>query len=116
MSEFDFGDVVRVQMPRGISKRGVPGISVLYSTWPEARFDGAVGTVVGIEARSRFGIPLYLVDVTTHKNRVTIPWQRQWFREAGIVHGEERQPQPIATEGALMAPSGQGQTTLEGST
>ena len=59
---FDFGDEVTVAMPRGVSKRGIPGISVLYSTWPEARFDGATGTVIGIDPRSTYGIPLYLVD------------------------------------------------------
>ena len=59
---FDFGDEVTVAMPRGVSKRGIPGISVLYSTWPEARFDGATGTVIGIDPRSTCGIPLYLVD------------------------------------------------------
>jgi hypothetical protein len=116
MSEFNLGDVVRVAMPRGVSKRGIPGISVLYSTWPEARFDGAVGTVVDIQPRSKYGIPLYLVDFTQHKNRVAIPWQRQWFRAEWIVPAEDRTPQPLATEGALVAASGAGQTTIEGST
>ena len=72
-------------MPRGVSKRGIPGISVLYTTWPEARFDGATGTVIGIDPRSTYGIPLYLVDFSQHKNRVAIPWQRQWFRGEWIV-------------------------------
>ena len=52
MSDFMIGDAVRVAMPRGVSKRGIPGISVLYTTWPEARFDGATGTIVEINARS----------------------------------------------------------------
>jgi ribosomal protein L21E len=116
MADFNQGNVVRVQMPRGISKRGIPGISVLYSTWPEARFDGATGTVVGIEPRSRYGIPLYLVDFTQHTNRVAIPWQRQWFRGEWIVPAEDHSPQPLATEGALMAASGAGETTTEEST
>ncbi len=80
MSEFNFGDTVHVAMPKGVNKRGIPGISVMYTTWPEARFDGATGTVVGIDPRSKYGIPLYLVDFSKHKNRTAIPWQRQWFR------------------------------------
>jgi hypothetical protein len=115
MNEFDFDDDVRVVMPRGISKRGIPGISVLYSTWPEARFDGAAGTVIGIDPRSKYGIPLYLVDFSKHKNRTAIPWQRQWFRGDWIELTSDPHRQPIATEGALMAASGQAKTTLEGS-
>jgi hypothetical protein len=116
MTEFTIGDVVRVAMPRGISKRGIPGISVLYSTWPEARFDGATGTVVEIDPRSTYGIPLYLVDFAGHTNRVAIPWQRQWFRQEWIVPAGERVTQPLATEGALVAASGAATTTVEGST
>ena len=63
MSTFDFGDEVTVAMPRGVNKRGIEGISVLYSTWPEARFDGATGSVIGVDPRSTYGIPLYLVDL-----------------------------------------------------
>lgn len=113
---FNFGDEVTVAMPRGVSKRGIPGISVLYSTWPEARFDGATGSVIGIDPRSTYGIPLYLVDFSAHKNRVSVPWQRQWFRGEWIKHVGDKTPQPIATEGALMAPSGQAKTTVEEST
>jgi hypothetical protein len=109
------GEDVRVEMPRGVSKRGIEGISVLYTTWPEARFDGAVGTIVKIDPRSRSGIPLYLVDFSQHKNRAAIPWQRQWFRREWIVPAGDKKPQPVATEGALMAASGAGETTLKGS-
>ncbi len=116
MIEFDIGNEVRVTMPRGVSKRGIPGISVLYSTWPEARFDGATGKVIEINPRSTYGIPLYLVDFADHTNRVAIPWQRQWFRGEWIVPSGERDPKPIATAGELMAPSGQAKTSLEGST
>jgi hypothetical protein len=116
MNEFDVGNEVRVAMPRGISKRGIPGISVLYSTWPEARFDGAKGTVIDIEPRSRFGIPLYLVDFSQHKNRAAIPWQRQWFRGEWIVLTADKASRPVATEGALVAATGAGETTLKGST
>lgn len=95
MSEFNFGDTVRVTMPRGVNKRGIPGISVMYSTWPEARFDGATGTIVGIDPRSKYGIPLYLVDFSKHKNRTAIPWQRQWFRSNWIETVIEPAAQPI---------------------
>lgn len=116
MNEFDFGDVVTVAMPRGVSKRGIPGISVLYTTWPEARFDGATGFVIGIDPRSTHGIPLFLVDFSRHKNRVAIPWQRQWFRGEWIVPAGDRAPTPVAAEGALAAPSGAAKTTVEEST
>lgn len=116
MNEFTIGEIVRVAMPRGVSKRGIPGISVLYSTWPEARFDGAAGTIVDINPRSTYGIPLYLVDFAGHKNRVAIPWQRQWFRGEWIVPEGARVTQPLATEGALVAASGAAQTTTQGST
>jgi hypothetical protein len=116
MADFDLGNVVRVAMPRGINKRGIPGISVMYTTWPEARFDGATGTIVEIDPSSKYGIPLYLVDFSGHKNRVAIPWQRQWFRGEWIVPAADRAPGPVATEGALMAASGAGETTLKGST
>jgi ribosomal protein L21E len=115
MNTFDFGDVVRVQMPKGVNKRGVVGISVLYTTWPEAKFDGAVGTVVGIEPRSRYGIPQYLVDFSQHKNRVAIPWQRQWFRGEWLERVDEPKPQPVSPDGSLAAASGQARTSLEGS-
>lgn len=115
MSNFNFGDEVRVQMPRGVSKRGIAGISVLYSTWPEARFDGATGAIIGIDPRSTYGIPLYLVDFSKHKNRGVMPWQRQWFRAAWIVPVEQRTPQAVSTDGELAAASGQAQTSLTGS-
>ena len=43
MARFAVGEAVRVAMPRGVNKRGVVGVSVLYTTAPEARFDGATG-------------------------------------------------------------------------
>ncbi|MCC6944302.1 MAG: hypothetical protein IT335_06970 [Thermomicrobiales bacterium] len=76
------GDVVRVTMPRGHNKRGVWGISVLYTTSQEAKFDGAVGTVTQVQPVGPYTIPQYLVDFRTHDNsRAGIPWQAQWFRE-----------------------------------
>ena len=116
MPDFDFGDEVRVAMPRGVNKRGIPGISVMYTTLPEARFDGATGAIIGIDPRSKNGIPLYLVDFSQHKNRVAIPWQRQWFRPEWIVPVADKAPRAVATEGALVAATGAGETTLEGST
>ena len=111
MPRFADGDTVQVIMPRGYNKRGVLGISVLYTTSPEARFDGAVGTVTEINPRGTLGVPLYLVDFRDHDNRVTIPWQSQWFREEWLTFAEERRPEPVATFGELMAPEGFQATT-----
>lgn len=80
-SRFRVGETVQVQMPRGHNKRGVWGISVLYTTSPEAKFDGAVGKVTEINPQGPYTIPLYLVDFRASGNKVTIPWQAQWFRE-----------------------------------
>ena len=115
MAAFAVGDLVRVIMPRGISKRGIAGISVLYSTWPEARFDGAVGDVVEINPRGPYGIPLYLVNYRGHENRIAIPWQSQWFREEWLTVAEDRRPKPVATAGELVAAEGAQATTTGGS-
>jgi len=90
MARYAVGEDVKVKMPRGLSKRGVMGISVLYSTSPEAKFDGAVGTVTEINPKGPYGIPLYLVDFRGHENRTAIPWQVQWFREEWIVSTERK--------------------------
>lgn len=69
-------------MPRGHNKRGVWGISVLYSTSQEARFDGATGVVTDVNPTGPFTIPLYLVDFREKDNpRLALPWQAHWFRE-----------------------------------
>jgi hypothetical protein len=82
MPEFQTGDVVRVEMPRGYSGRGVLGISLLFSTSPESRFEGAIGTVTEINPVGPQAVHQYLVDFRTHDNgRIGIPWQAQWFRE-----------------------------------
>ncbi len=99
MARFEVGETVRVAMPRGFSKRGVPGISVMYTTWPEARFDGAIGKVTEINPRGPNGIPLYLVDFRGQDNRIAIPWQAQWFREEWITPTE----QPAAARPAAAA-------------
>jgi hypothetical protein len=106
MADFSTGDMVRVALPRGVNKRGIPGISVLYTTWPEARFDGAVGTIIEIDPRSKFGIPLYLVDFSAQPTKIAIPWQRQWFRPEWIVPAEERAPPREAAAEALSATAG----------
>lgn len=112
MVQYAPGDEVKVQMPRGKNKRGVGGISVMYATSQEAKFDGAVGTVTQINPRGPLGVPLYLVDFTKHENRVAIPWQGQWFREEWIVSTERREPviQP-ADHGAV---SGYARTSVPG--
>ena len=127
MAQFAVGDTVRVSMPKGPNKRGVVGVSVLFSTYPEARFDGAVGTVVEIDPRSTLSLPQYLVNFRDHKNRMAIPWQSQWFRGEWLVSAPapaQARPQPEATAaaqvgtpagGAAEAASGAGQTTTRGS-
>ena len=80
------GDVVRVHMPRGHNKRGVWGISPLYTTSQEAKFDGATGVVREVQPVGPYTIPQYLVDFRDHDNsRLGIPWQAQWFREEFLV-------------------------------
>jgi hypothetical protein len=111
MARFEIGDLVRVSMPKGVNKRGVVGISVLYTTWPEARFDGASGDIVEIDPRGPLGIPLYLVDFRNHENRVAIPWQSQWFREEWLLPAGERPREKPATAGELVAAEGFQQTT-----
>lgn len=111
MAKFEVGDLVRVEMPKGVNKRGVVGISVLYSTWPEARFDKATGDVVEINPRGPYGIPLYLVNFRGHENRGAPPWGSQWFREEWLAMAGERKPEPVATAGSLVAAEGFQETT-----
>lgn len=112
MATFEIGDEVRVDMPKGLNKRGVVGISVMYTTWPEARFDGAVGTVLEINPRGKLGIALYLVSFRDHENKVAVPWQSEWFREEWITLARQRTAEPVATAGALAAAQGFGETTI----
>jgi hypothetical protein len=113
MSRFQIGDEVKVHMPRGKSKRGVMGISVMYTTSQEAKFDGATGVVTEINPRGTYGIPLYLVDFSGHDNsRVGIPWQAQWMREEWILATDKPQ-QPIQPRDH-DAPAGMGQTAVPG--
>ena len=127
MARFAVGDTVRVSMPKGPNKRGVIGVSVLFSTYAEARFDGAVGTVVEVDPRSTLSLPQYLVNFRGHKNRVAIPWQSQWFRGEWLVPApapaQEARAQPdtagaqpvTPAGGAAEAATGAGQTTTRGS-
>jgi hypothetical protein len=113
MARFAIGDEVKVQMPRGKNKRGVMGISVMYTTSQEAKFDGATGSITDFNPRGPYGIPLYLVDFSKHDNsRLGIPWQAQWMREEWIVATERKQPviQPRDDQAA----AGQGRTSLPG--
>jgi len=91
MASYSIGEEVKASLPRGKSKRGVFGISVMYATSQEAKFDGAVGVVTEINPRGPNGIPLYLVDFRGHDNsRIGIPWQAQWFREEWIIATQRR--------------------------
>jgi hypothetical protein len=103
MPEFQVGDIVRVEMPRGYSTRGVLGISLLFSTSPEARFEGAIGTVTEINPTASHSVHQYLVDFRTHDNgRVGIPWQAQWFREEWL--GLKERPAATEAEEAKTGP------------
>jgi hypothetical protein len=111
MARYEIGDEVKVTMPRGLSKRGVLGVSVMYTTSQEAKFDGATGSVTDINPRGPYGIPLYLVDFREHDNsRVGIPWQAQWFREEWITATGKREEKIQVAD--RTAPSGQASTTL----
>lgn len=82
MTKFFVGDKVKVALPRGYSKRGVLGISVLYTTSAEAKFDGAVGVVKEINPTGLYSTAAFLVDFRGQDNsRLGIPWQANWFRE-----------------------------------
>lgn len=112
MPRYQVGDEVQVSMPRGKNSRGVMGISVMYTTSQEAKFDTAVGTVTEINPRGPNGIPLYLVDFRGHENRIDIPWQAQWFREEWIVATalDEHKIQvadPTAAEGSARSQTGE---------
>ena len=90
MADLQVGDKVRVTMPRGYSKRGVFGVSVMYTTWPETRFDGATGVITEINPIGPQSVPRYLVDFKPFDNaRIGIPWQAEWFREEWLEVVEE---------------------------
>lgn len=91
MLKLEVGDEVKVRMPEGRNNRGVMGVHLMYTTLPEAKFDGAVGVITMIDpggtlandARGDLRLPQFLVDFRGHKNP-SIPWQAQWFRESWL--------------------------------
>jgi hypothetical protein len=102
MPEFQIGDIVRVELPRGYSNRGILGISVLFNTSPESRFEGAIGTVMEINPAGPQSVHQYLVDFRTHDNsRIGIPWQAQWFREEWLALQER--PEAVTRAPAATA-------------
>jgi hypothetical protein len=110
MARYEIGEEVKVSLPRGKSKRGVLGVSVMYTTSQEAKFDGAVGKITEINPRGPYGLPLYLVDFREHDNsRIGIPWQAQWFREEWITSTKKREEKIQVAD--LTAATGQGATS-----
>lgn len=88
MVELQVGDEVKVRMPRGRNNRGVMGVHLMFTTSPEAKFDGAVGVITEINPHGSHGIPQFLVDFRNHDNP-WIPWQAQWFRENWLERTEQ---------------------------
>ncbi|MEA2511350.1 MAG: hypothetical protein QOJ59_837 [Thermomicrobiales bacterium] len=110
MPEFFVGDSVRVEMPRGYNKRGVLGVSVLFTTSPEAKFEGAVGRITEINPQGPYTVHQYLVDFRGHDNsRIGIPWQAHWFREEWLSLVERAAAEPAAAasnrEASVGAPA-----------
>jgi hypothetical protein len=85
MAQFAIGDTVQVVLPKGVSKRGVPGVNVMFSTSIEARFEGAKGRVVDVNPNGTHRIPLYLIDFREPDNsRLGLPTQSYWFRDSWL--------------------------------
>ncbi|CAN5184370.1 hypothetical protein BH20ACT3_BH20ACT3_18600 [soil metagenome] len=103
MVELLVGDEVKISMPRGKNLRGVPGVHLMFTTSPEAKFDGGTGVVTEINPRGPQGIPLFLVDFRNHDNP-WIPWQAQWFRENWLTPVEQRPEVHEEPERAAAAP------------
>ena len=115
MTGFAVGQKVRIELPKGRSKRGVHGVSVLYTTSMEARFEGAVGTIKEINPRGPFGLPVYLVDFRGHQNRVAVPWLAHWFREEWLTPVEPAAPREVrADQAAALAAQGTDRTPVPG--
>src|SRR3954453_12579577 len=101
MTQFKVGDTVRVEVSPGYSKRGVYGISVMYTTHPEARFQGAIGAITEINPTGLYSTPQYLVDFRGNDNyRLGIPWQAQWFREDWLEHAPDAAPVGVPNKAA----------------
>lgn len=103
MVEITVGDEVKISMPRGKNLRGVPGVHMMFTTSPEAKFDGGTGVVTKINPRGPQGIPLFLVDFRNHENP-WIPWQAQWFRENWLTETGNRPEVHEESERAAAAP------------
>ena len=111
MTGFAIGQEVRVVLPKGNNKRGVHGVSVLYSTSMESRFEGAVGTVTQINPRGPYGLPVYLVDFRGHQNRIALPWQAHWFREEWLTAVQPAPPREVRADQAAAAVSQEAERT-----
>lgn len=105
MLKLSVGDEVKVRMPEGRNNRGVKGVHLMYTTSPEARFDGAVGVITDINPRSTHGIPQFLVDFRNHDNPY-IPWQSQWFRENWLESTGKRGVSDQPEDEAVTPPDG----------
>jgi hypothetical protein len=120
MAEFVAGDKVKVKLTQGYSKRGVFGISVLYTTSPEARFEGATGTIKDVNPVGPYSSAQYLVDFRGHDNgRLALPWQAHWFREEWLAlseraAGAETTRRGGAEDSASPVASGTGPGRTEG--
>ena len=115
MTGFAVGQTVRIELPKGRNKRGVHGVSVLFTTSMEARFEGATGTVAAVNPRGPYGLPVYLVDFRDHKNRVAVPWLAHWFREEWLTPVEPTAPRAVAADqAAAVAAQGTERTPLPG--
>lgn len=91
MARLAIGDEVQVTMPKGVSKRGVPGVNVMFTTSIEARFEGGKGRVVDVNPNGTHHIPLYLVDFRAADNsRLGLPTQSYWFRDTWLEPVEAR--------------------------
>jgi hypothetical protein len=107
MVELMVGDEVKVRMPRGRNNRGVMGVHLMFTTSPEAKFDGAVGVITEINPRGSHGIPQFLVDFRHHDNP-WIPWRAQWFRENWLEPTGQRGVGAQPEDAAVTPPDRQG--------
>lgn len=103
MVPFSVGDEVKVQMPEGQNLRGVHGVHLMFTTSPEAKFEGSIGVVKEIRPEGGCGIPLFLVDFRQHDNP-WIPWQAQWFRESWLERTSKPGVGSEPTEEAVTPP------------
>lgn len=103
MIDLAVGDEVKVQLPAGENLRGVHGVHLMFTTSPEAKFEGATGVITEIKPDGGYGIPLFLVDFRQHDNP-WIPWQAQWFRENWLASTGQQGVGSEAEEEAVTPP------------